>query len=148
MVIMVGVLTPVLIFARPLMQVFTDEPGVIKIGMAYLYIEAITFCSYVILHQSNSVLQGTKKPAMIMWVGLYRQVPASLALFPLFTVVLGLAVNGVWWGLAVVNWSAALFVLFFAPGCCGTECLILQSCHRNQCPIRSNRHGFLERWRR
>ena len=49
-----------------------------------------------------------------MWVGLYRQIPAPLAIFPLFAVGIGLGVNGIWWGLSVVNWSAALFILYFA----------------------------------
>ena len=113
-IIMAAVLTPVILFARPLMRLFTAEPEVIKIGMAYIYIEALTFYSYVVLHQSNSLLQGMKKPGMIMWVGLYRQIPAPLAIFPLFAVGIGLGVNGIWWGLSVVNWSAALFILYFA----------------------------------
>ena len=113
-VIMVGVLTPVLIFARPLIRIFTAEEEVVRIGMAYIYIEAITFYSYIALHQSNAVLQGLKRPAMIMWVGLYRQIPAPLLFFSLFALVLGLGVNGVWWGLAVVNWSAAVFVVLYA----------------------------------
>ena len=93
----------------------------------------------MVLHQSNSLLQGMKKPAMIMWVGLYRQVPAPLVLFPLFTVTFGLGVNGIWWGLSVVNWSAALFMLFFAlrlmqkktnlvpPALCGSEAVTISS---------------------
>ena len=36
--IMVGVLTPVIIFARPLMRVFTADPEVIRMGIAYIYI--------------------------------------------------------------------------------------------------------------
>ncbi|MBT3272331.1 MAG: MATE family efflux transporter [Spirochaetales bacterium] len=36
--IMIGMLTPLIIFARPLIRVFTTEPDVIKIGIAYIYI--------------------------------------------------------------------------------------------------------------
>jgi putative MATE family efflux protein len=112
--IKICMLTPILIFARPLMKIFSSDPEVIRIGMSYLFIEAVTFYSYVVLQQSNSVLQGLKKPAMIMWVGLYRQIPAPLAIFSLVVFVIKADVSGIWWGLAGVNWSAALFVLFYA----------------------------------
>jgi putative MATE family efflux protein len=112
--IMVGVLTPILVFARPLMRIFSSEPEVIAIGVSYLFVEAITFYSYVALNLSNSVLQGLKKPGMIMWVGLYRQIPAPIAAFSLMVFVLDSGVTAIWWGLAIVNWSAALFMLFFA----------------------------------
>ncbi len=110
-VIMFAVLTPVLIFAGWIIARFTDNPEIISIGMSYLYIEALTFYSYVVLHQSNSLLQGLKKPAMILWVSIYRQIPAPLLIFPLFTQVFAMGVNGIWWGLAAVNWSAALFMV-------------------------------------
>ena len=113
-IIMLTVLPPILIFARPLMKIFSSDPDVIRIGMSYLYIEALTFYSYVVLQQANSVLQGLKKPAMIMWVGLYRQIPAPLAVFSLLVFVMNTGVSGIWWGLAGVNWSAALFVFLYA----------------------------------
>jgi putative MATE family efflux protein len=114
LLIKLTVLPPILIFARPLMRIFTSDTEVIRIGISYLYIEAVTFYSYVALHQANAVLQGLKKPAMIMWVGLYRQIPAPLAVFSLVVFVMNADVSGIWWGLAGVNWSAALFVLFYA----------------------------------
>ena len=51
---------------------------------------------------------------MILWIGLYRQLPAPLLIFPLFTKTLGLGVSGIWWGLAVVNWSAAIAITIIA----------------------------------
>ena len=114
LVIKLTILPPILIFARPLMKIFSQDPEVIRIGISYLFIEAITFYSYVVLHQANSVLQGLKKPAMIMWIGLYRQIPAPLAVFSFIVFVMKADVSGIWWGLAGVNWSAALFVLFFS----------------------------------
>ncbi len=112
--IMLTVLTPILIFARPLIRIFSSNPEVIRIGVSYLYIEAITFYSYIVLNQSNSVLQGLKRPAMIMWGGLYRQIPAPLTVFSLVVFVWKTGVSGIWWGIAVVNWSAALVVLLYA----------------------------------
>lgn len=114
LVVMVGILTPVLIFAPRLIGLFTSDTEVITIGLRYLYIQAITFYSYVVMNQANSVLQGLKKPAMIMWVGLYRQAAAPFPVFWALTTRTALGVDGVWWGLVIVNWSAALFTLYWA----------------------------------
>ncbi|MFO7849337.1 MAG: MATE family efflux transporter [Spirochaetia bacterium] len=122
---MLLILTPVIIFAPALLGIFTDTFEVIRIGKIYLYIQVLTFFSYTVLNQSNSVLQGLKKPGMIMWVGIYRQLIAPFIVFPLFVGPAGLGLHGVWWGLAAVNWSAALWILLWTikklknPGAAG-----------------------------
>ena len=108
---MVLILTPVIIFAPALLRIFTDNAEVVRIGRTYLYIQVLTFFSYIVLNQSNSVLQGLKRPAMIMWVGVYRQLIAPFIVFPLFIGPIGLGLHGVWYGLVAVNWSAALWIL-------------------------------------
>ncbi len=111
--IMIVLLTPVLIFGRQLIGLFTDNAEVISIGYTYLLIQGITHFSYIIMAQSNSVLQGLKRPGMIMWTALYRQVVAPAVIFTFLSIVLGMRENGVWWGLVIVNWSAALFSLYW-----------------------------------
>jgi Na+-driven multidrug efflux pump len=112
--IMIALLTPVLIFGRAILSVFTENQDVIRIGYQYLLIQGLTFYSYVILFQANSVLSGLKKPAMTMWMGLYRQVLAPAAVFSLLSFALGMAERGVWFGLVIVNWSAAIITLLWA----------------------------------
>ena len=111
--IMVILLSPVLLFGRHLLTLFTDSAEVITIGYTYLLIQGITHFSYIIMSQSNSVLQGIKRPAMIMWIGFYRQVAAPAVVFTLLAVIIGMEENGVWWGLVIVNWSAAIFSLYW-----------------------------------
>ena len=111
LIIMLAVYTPILVFARQLVGLFTADQKVLTIGLAYLYIQAITFYSYILLFQCNSVMQGIKRPGMIFWVGIYRQIAAPALVFALFSFLWG--VNGVWWGLVLVNWSAALFMAWF-----------------------------------
>lgn len=110
---MLLILTPVILFAPTLLGIFTDTAEVIRIGKIYLYIQVLTFFSYIVLNQSNSVLQGLKRPGMIMWVGVYRQLIAPFVVFPLFIGPVGLGLHGVWWGLVAVNWSAALWILMW-----------------------------------
>ena len=113
---MILILTPVVIFAPWLLGVFTDNARVVAIGRNYLYIQVLTFFSYIVMNQSNSVLQGLKRPAMIMWVGVYRQMVAPFIVFPLLIGPGGMGVRGVWWGLVIVNWSAALYTWLYTRG--------------------------------
>lgn len=110
----VAILTPVLLAAGPLLRLFTDTTAVVAIGRRYLYIQGITYFSYILMNLSNAVLRGLKRPMMIMWVGLYRQLAAPFVVFPLLAYTLAFGVDGVFWGLAIVNWSAAIFTYWWS----------------------------------
>lgn len=99
----------VFFFGHYLIALFNDDPHVMTVGHTYLRTQAVTFFSYVILFQANSILQGLKRPGAIFYVGMYRQLAAPLLVFPFLAFTLGMEVNGVWWGLVVVNWTAAVF---------------------------------------
>lgn len=111
---MVIILPPVLIFGKHLIGLFTETEEVVRMGYNYLLLQGFTFYSYIILFQSNSLLQGLKKPAMIMWMGLYRQIAAPAAVFYLLCFTFGMAERGVWTGLIFINWSAAVITLIWA----------------------------------
>jgi putative MATE family efflux protein len=106
------VMIPLVIFARPLLRIFTDNNEVLRVGILYLRIQLLAFYSYILLYQCGSVLQGIKKPGMILWTGIYRQVPAPLIFFNLFAFTFGFGIVGIWWGIVAVNWTAALAILF------------------------------------
>jgi len=108
----VVVMIPVVIFARPILRIFTDNTEVLRIGALYLRIQLVAFYSYILLYQCGSVLQGIKKPGMILWTGIYRQVPAPFIFFNLFAFTLGFGIAGIWWGIVAVNWTAALVIFF------------------------------------
>ena len=112
--IMIIILPPVLIFGRQIISAFTDSQAVISMGYSYLLIQGLTYYSYVLLFQSNSLLQGMKKPSMIMWMGLYRQIIAPALVFYLLCFHFSMEEKGVWWGLVIVNWSAAVFTTLWA----------------------------------
>jgi Na+-driven multidrug efflux pump len=103
----------VLLFARQLMQAFTADVPVIEIGIEYLHIAALFFFAYVFLNMSVSTLQGMKKPMYAIFVGSYRQFVMPLPVFLLLSVYLGWGTKGIWWGIFLVNWSAAIFTFYY-----------------------------------
>lgn len=96
-----------------LMTLFTQDATVINHGREYLGIAAVTLCSYVILFQTVMLLQGLKRPAFAMWIGLYRQIVAPLIVFQTFAITLGWGIWGVWWGITFITWSAAILTFFY-----------------------------------
>lgn len=132
-VVMLAILPPVLIFGRHIISLFTDTERVVAMGYNYLLLQGITFYSYILLFQSNALLQGLKRPGMIMWMGLYRQIAAPALIFSLLCFGLGLNERGIWIGLIPINWSAALITLFHSLR------LFKERCH--QCEIRPGEIG-------
>ena len=96
-----------------MMAWFTRDEVVVGIGAGYLRVASITLCSYVILFQTVYLLQGLKKPIYGLWVGLYRQLVAPCRVFWLLAFELDWQLAGIWWGIFLVTWSAALFMLWF-----------------------------------
>jgi Na+-driven multidrug efflux pump len=59
------------------------------------------------------MMQGLKRPAYGLWIGVYRQVAAPILVFYTLAFVFGMGLSGVWWGILCVTWSAALFALWW-----------------------------------
>jgi putative MATE family efflux protein len=101
-------------FARPLMEIFTDDAAVVSIGARYLRIAAWVEFAYVILFVNTSALQGLKRPAFAIWIGAYRQLAAPIMVFILVTEVWNLGLAGIWWGVFAITWSAAIIAMLYA----------------------------------
>ena len=112
-VLMAGGTILVFALARPLMGLFTGDGTVIRMGTTYLRIDAFVLYAYVILFVTVAALQGLKRPAYALWIGLYRQIAAPVLVFWVMTRVLDLGLTSVWWGIFGITWSAALFTMFY-----------------------------------
>ena len=98
---------------EPAMRLFTQDAAVILHGGNYLSIAAFTLAAYPILFVTVFTMQGLKRPAYGLWMGLYRQVAAPILVFNTLAFTLGLGLWGVWWGIGIVTWSAALFAMWW-----------------------------------
>jgi len=96
------------------MALFTKDAEVIAIGSHYLLISVLVYWAYAILFMLTSVLQGLRKPMFAVWIGLYRQIIAPLAFFYFFSRVLGWELNGIWWGIFAINWTAVVISYLYA----------------------------------
>jgi putative MATE family efflux protein len=111
MAVSLGIILPL---AGVLMRQFTDDPLVVAMGQRYLYIEGLVYYAYVVLFGSVSFMQGLKRPMPAIYVGLYRQLIAPPIVFFLFAEVFGWGIDGIWWGIFAVTWSAALVMLVWS----------------------------------
>ncbi len=100
--------------AEFLMGLFTPDPQVIETGAHYLRIAAFLEFSYVILFVNTSILQGLKKPEFALWIGVYRQLVMPIGLFWLSMHVFDWGLDGIWWSIFGINWSASLIAAYYA----------------------------------
>jgi putative MATE family efflux protein len=112
--LLVPLSVPILIFAGPLMRIFTNDPAVVAVGAGYLHIDAFTLYGYVAIFVPTSVLQGMKRPLFAIWLGLSRQVVVPFILFSLFTQVLGYPITALWLSVFGIVWTSAAVALWYA----------------------------------
>ena len=93
------------------LRIFTADSTIITLGNDYLTCAALTLAAYPILFSTVFLMQGLKRPAYGLWVGLYRQVAAPVLVFPLLAFHFGWGLWGIFLGVCLINWSAALFAL-------------------------------------
>jgi len=108
MIIIVGF---ALIYSYPLIRLFTKDELVVRYTRVYIFIQAITNYSYILMRQSSAVLQGIKKPNWLLISGPLRQLVAPLIVFPLLLTAF-YGERGVWWGILSINWTFALIGFF------------------------------------
>lgn len=102
--------------ANLIMRTFSPDPEVVAIGAHYLRIAAFAEYAYVVLFVNTALLQGLKKPAWSLVIGLVRQIVAPVLVFWLTTGVLGWGRDGVWYGVLIIAWVAAAASVVIARG--------------------------------
>jgi len=106
----------VLIFAFSglIMTAFTSDAAVVAIGAHYLKIASLITVAYAILFITVSALQGMKRPMYAVWIGIFRQLVAPAILFTLLVNYFNTGIDGIWWGVFAVTWTAAIVTVFYS----------------------------------
>jgi len=112
--IMTAIACPLLwIFGRAMLGLFTDDPEVIRVGLAYLRVDSLILPAYMMLFAINSFLQALKRPIWTVWISLYRQAFGIAFFVWLFVGVWNFTEIGVWFGVACAvlsGWAVAMYV--------------------------------------
>ncbi len=101
------------VFGEFLMSLFTNDSLVIKAGLDYLYAAATSLYAYMLVFINISFLQGIKKPALLVYLSLFRQLLVPVSVFSLFAYY-KLPLEFYWWGLVAFIWLSALFIVWYA----------------------------------
>lgn len=101
------------IFGKLIIEQFDNDLEVIAYGFDYLIIEVWIFYAYVVLFICVSTLQAIKKPKMILYIALYRQIIAKFLVAFVLVSWLDLDYIYLWVGILVMIYSAAIFAYFY-----------------------------------
>lgn len=101
----------IVFLSEPLLGLFTRDPLVMRHGRDYLFVSSLTLAAYPILFSTVFMMQGLKKPAYGLIMGIYRQIIGPFLLLSLLIGHFQLGLPWVWWGFGIITWSAALFAL-------------------------------------
>jgi putative MATE family efflux protein len=115
---MIGGGVLVWLFGGTMMRIFTEDPDVIRHGTDYLAAAAVTLAAYPILFVTVFMMQGLKRPGVGLWIGIYRQIAGPILVYHTLAFSLGWGLFGIWWGMAIVTWSAAIFALWWGWKVC------------------------------
>ena len=107
-----GIIT-LTIFGKFIISLFDSNEIVVQFGFDYLLVEIWIFYAYVVLFVCVSTLQAIKKPKMIMYIGLYRQIFAKFLISYLIVKYFELDFIYLWFGILFMIYSAAIFAYFY-----------------------------------
>ena len=106
--------------ARWLAERFSDDPAVVQAAVGYLRVSVFILWAYGLMFSTISTLQGMKHPMFAVWIGIFRQILGPLVVIPLCIGWWGL--EGIWWGIFVVKWTAAAITLAYASRFLARSC--------------------------
>lgn len=102
-----------IIFGKFIVSLFDPNPAVVSYGYDYLIVEIFIFYAYITLFICVSTLQGIKRPKMIVYIALYRQLIAKFIVAYLLVIVFEVDYIYLWFGILAMIYSAAIFAYFY-----------------------------------
>ena len=96
-----------------IIKLFDADKEVIEFSMNYLIVQIWVFFALLALYVCVSALQGIKKPKMIFYIGMYRQIIAQILIAFLVVKYFQLDIMYLWLGILLMVYSAAIFLFFY-----------------------------------
>ena len=94
------------------MKIFTNDLNVIEIGSYYLKVSALFIPAFTTLQISISLMQGLKKPIYTTVISLFKEVVGAVIIFWLLCFYLNYKLQGLWFGILIVNYLSMIIFLF------------------------------------
>ena len=100
-------------FGEMIIRLFDADKEVIQFSMNYLIVQIWVFFALLALYVCVSALQGIKKPKMVFYIGMYRQIVAQILIAFLVVKYFQLDIMYLWFGILLMVYSAAIFLFFY-----------------------------------
>ncbi len=112
-----------LLFAEPLMRLFTSDPDVISTGTEYLYIVSPFYVVFTVMFTIGGVMRGagdTMIPMLITFIALW------VVRIPLcYYLSIDMGILGIWWGIPMAWFAGALLsFIYYLTGRWKTKALV------------------------
>ncbi len=101
----------IVVFCKPMMQLFTDDPNVIEMGRSYLVVIGSSYILFSTMFVINGVLRGAGDTLIPMFISLFSlwlvRIPVAyyLSRNPEF------GIHGIWWSIPV-GWLCGLILYY------------------------------------
>jgi len=100
-------------FGKFIIGFFDQDPEVIQTSYHYVMIESFIFFAFITLFITNSVLQGIKRPFIIPYVSIYRQLLMPFILLYIAVFYFKSTAETAWIILGLIIYSAAIWMFFY-----------------------------------
>jgi len=101
------------IFAAPLVQIFTSDPKVIRLGRDYVRIITFIQWAYVAGFIYIGCLQALKRPMYGFVESVIRKIILPLVVFYLVVRVFDVGLTGFWWSMVAINAAVAVITITY-----------------------------------
>jgi len=115
--IMIGISAVMIIFRRPLMEIFITDQNVVKQGTHLMFIIAFFMPFFSIMQTFMAAFNGSGHTMASMWLMISRLWFMRIPLIYLMGWSLKIGSDGIWWAMGLSNAGAALMaLLLYLPG--------------------------------
>ncbi|MEN8737940.1 MAG: MATE family efflux transporter, partial [Akkermansiaceae bacterium] len=113
--VLIGVASILLvIFAKQLVSVFTNDLEVIRVGTTYIRIVSVMQWAYVMTFIHIGFLQALKRPFYGFVESIIRKIVLPLSIFPLLVLSHKVSLVGFWWGMVAINITMTVVTIIYA----------------------------------